>query len=216
MKTIILKSITKDIEDLIRNKLLRNKYTLPEKSSDEIYKKEINMLREELKIKDFIIKDLLQTTKEMKTKSVPDQPNTSRMSSSEVNLIPANNSVAIEDVCNNNDEIPDTNDVIIIPNKKDINDNLFKKSMQNQLEEVIKEKKEKFYELKNSNNKNSEPVATNNKGETQGKYPDGTAIIIGDSILNDITQERLSRKGRVVKVHNFRGATINLQTTLFS
>ena len=59
--------------------------------------------------------------------------------------------------------------------------------MQNQLEEVIKEKKEKFYELKNSENKNSEPAATNNKGETQGKYPDGTAIIIGDSILNDIT-----------------------------
>ena len=54
--------------------------------------------------------------------------------------------------------------------------------MQNQLEEVIKEKKEKFYELKNSENKNSEPAATNNKGETQGKYPDGTAIIMGDSI----------------------------------
>ena len=57
LKTIILKSITKDIEDLIRNELLRNKYTLPEKSSDEIYKKEINMSREELKGKDFIIKD---------------------------------------------------------------------------------------------------------------------------------------------------------------
>ena len=110
MKTIILKSITKDIEDLIRNGLLRNKYTLPEKSSDEIYKKEINMLREELKSKDFIIKDLLQTIKEMKTKSVSVQSNISRMSSSEANLLPANNSVAIEDVCNNNDEIAeDTN-----------------------------------------------------------------------------------------------------------
>ena len=75
MKTIILKSITKDIEDLIRDGLLRNKYTLPEKSSDEIYKKEINMLREELKSKDFIIKDLLQTIKEMKTKSISVQSN---------------------------------------------------------------------------------------------------------------------------------------------
>ena len=53
LKTIILKSVTKDIEDLIRNELLRNKYTLPEKSSDEIYKKEINMLREELESKYF-------------------------------------------------------------------------------------------------------------------------------------------------------------------
>ena len=38
--------------------------------------------------------------------------------------------------------------------------------MQNQLEEVIREKKEKFYEFKNSDDKNSEPIATNNKGET--------------------------------------------------
>ena len=153
------------------------------------------MLREELKSKDFIIKDLLQTIKEMKTKSVSVQSNISRMSSSEANLLPANNSVAIEDVCNNNDEIAeDTNEEIIIPDQKDINDNLFKKSMQNQLEEVIREKKEKFYELKNSDNKNSEPVATNNKWETQGKYPGGTATIIGDSILNGIIQERIEQE----------------------
>ena len=137
LKTIILKSITKDIEDLIRNELLRNKYTLPEKSSDEIYKKEINMSREELKGKDFIIKDLLPAIKEMKTKFVSVQSNTSRMSSSEANLVPANDSVATEDVCNNNDQIADTDDEIIIPDKKNINDNLLKKSMQNQLEEVI-------------------------------------------------------------------------------
>ena len=64
------------------------------------------------------------------------------MSTSEANLVTANNSVAIEDVCNNNDEIVDTNDEILIPDKKDINHNILKKSMQNQLEEVIKEKKE--------------------------------------------------------------------------
>ena len=46
----------------------------------------------------------------MKTKSVSVQSNTSCMSSSRANLVPSNNSVAIEDVCNNNDEIPDTND----------------------------------------------------------------------------------------------------------
>ena len=167
------------------------------------------MLREELKIKIFIVKDLLQTIKEMKRKSVAVQSNTSWMSSSEAKLVTANNSVAIEDVCNNNDEIADTNDEIIIPDKKDTNDNIFKKFMQNQLEEVIWAKKEKFYELKNSDNKNSLPVATKNKGETQEKYPDGTAIIIGDSILNGIIQGRLSRKGRVVKVHNFWGATVD-------
>ena len=93
MKTIILKSITKDIEDLIRNELLRNKYTLSDKSSAEIYKDEINMLREELKSKDVIIKDLLQTIKEIKTKSLSVQSNTACMPSSEANLEPGNNSV---------------------------------------------------------------------------------------------------------------------------
>ena len=117
LKTIILKSINKDIEVLIRNELLRNKHTLADKSSDEIYKKEINMSREELKSKDFIIKDLLQTIKEIKTKSVSVQSITSCMSSSIANLVPENNSVAIENVYNNNDEIADTNDEIFIPEK---------------------------------------------------------------------------------------------------
>ena len=87
------------------------------------------MLREELKSKIFIVKDLLQTIKEMKRKSVAVQSNTSWMSSSEAKFLMANNSVAIEDVCNNNDEIADTNDGIIIPDKKDTNDNIFKKFM---------------------------------------------------------------------------------------
>ena len=78
---------------------------------------------------------------------------TSWMSSSKANLVLANNSVAIENVCNNNDWIADTNDGILIPDKKDVNDNIFKKSMQNQLEELIREKKENFEELKNSDNK---------------------------------------------------------------
>ena len=76
------------------------------------------MLREELKSKDFIIKNLLQTIKEIKTKSVSVQSTTSCMSSSEANLVPANNSVAIENVYNNNDEIADTNGEILIPKKK--------------------------------------------------------------------------------------------------
>ena len=47
LKTIILKSITKDIDVLIRNELLCIKDTLADKLSDEIYKKDKNMLREE-------------------------------------------------------------------------------------------------------------------------------------------------------------------------
>ena len=43
----------------------------------------------------------------------------------------ANNSVAIEDVYNNNDEIANAKDEILIPDKKYKNVNLFKISMQN-------------------------------------------------------------------------------------
>ena len=68
LKTIILKSITKDIEVLIRNELLTNKYILSDKSSSERYGNKVNMLREELKSKDFIIKDLLQIYKRNKNK----------------------------------------------------------------------------------------------------------------------------------------------------
>ena len=86
MKIIILKTITKDTEVLIRNELLWNKYSLADKSSDEICRNEINMLREELKCKDFIIKDLLQTVQEIKTKSVSVQYIPSSMSNSKANL----------------------------------------------------------------------------------------------------------------------------------
>ena len=80
----------------------------------------------------------------------------------------ANNSVAIEDVYNSNDEIANAKDEILISDKKDKNGNLFKIPVQNQLEEVIKEKKEKFYEFENCHNKNSETLATVNNPEMQG------------------------------------------------
>ena len=63
LKIIILKSITKDIEVLIE---------------------------------DFIIKDLLQTIKEIKTKSISVQPILLFMCSSEANLIPAKNQLLLK------------------------------------------------------------------------------------------------------------------------
>ena len=51
LKTIILKRYwsIKDIKVLIRNELLRNKYTLTDRSSDEIYKKEIKHVKRRIK-----------------------------------------------------------------------------------------------------------------------------------------------------------------------
>lgn len=70
------------------------------------------------------------------------------MSSFEAKSVPANNSVTIEDTCKNNDELPDTNDELLIPDEKDIDDNdILKKSMQKQHEEVIREKKRKILRI---------------------------------------------------------------------
>lgn len=79
------------------------------------------------------------------------------MSSSEANLITAKDSVPIKAVYSNNEETTVNNDKFLILNKININNSdTFKKSIQNQLEEVIKEKKK-------NNSKNSEPIATNSK-----------------------------------------------------
>lgn len=64
------------------------------------------------------------------------------MSSSEANLITAKDSVPIKAVYSNNEETTVNNDKFLILNKININNSdTFKKSIQNQLEEAIKEKK---------------------------------------------------------------------------
>ena len=110
------------------------------------------MLREdweELKIKAFIIKDLPQTIKEITTKSISLQSIPSCMSSSKGNVLPANNSIAIKGVYNNNGKT-DTDNEIFIPDKKISMILIYsKKFMQNQLEEVIKKKKKKIPRIRN-------------------------------------------------------------------
>ena len=44
------------------------------------------------------------------------------------------------------------------------------------LKNRLERKKENFHDFKNSGNKNSDPKATNNNGETKGKYLDGTTV----------------------------------------
>ena len=42
----------------------------------------------------------------------------------------------------------------------------------------------------------------------QGLYPSGTTVIVGDSIINGVIEERITKKDRPVKVRNFPGATV--------
>ena len=64
--------------------------------------------------------------------------------------------------------------------------------------------------LEYHNNKKNDKA---NNDETPGNFkhawPAGTCLIVGDSILTGIDEKRLSRNNQVVKVRDFRGATID-------
>ena len=45
--------------------------------------------------------------------------------------------------------------------------------------------------------------------EDKSKWRKNTALLVGDSIISGIDQQRLSVKGRIVKVRSFPEATIN-------
>ena len=64
-------------------------------------------------------------------------------------------------------------------------------SLQDQLEEVKKKKKEKFYASKKSYLKD------NNANSSQDSYLRNTIVNAGDSIVNGVIENRLRRKNHV-------------------
>ena len=70
-----------------------------------------------------------------------------------------------------------------------------------------------FLKQKSSEYNSKEKKDKANNDETPGNFkhawPDGTCLIVGDSILTGIDEKRLSRNNQVVKVLDFRGATID-------
>ena len=46
------------------------------------------------------------------------------------------------------------------------------------------------------------------KQKQQGLYPNGTTVIVGDSITYGVNEERINKKDRSVKIRNFPGATV--------
>ena len=49
---------------------------------------------------------------------------------------------------------------------------------------------------------------SSSKLKHQGLYPNGTTVIVGDSIINGVIEERINKKDRPVKVRKFPGATV--------
>ena len=46
------------------------------------------------------------------------------------------------------------------------------------------------------------------KQKHQGLYPSGTTVIVGDSIINGVIEERINKTDRPVKLCDFPGATV--------
>ena len=167
-----------------------------------VYRKEIELLKNEMKKKEDLIKTLLDTIKELTT--TKSHPLTKPMQSFVVDS--ASNS--------------DLNSPTSIGKSEPLSEQLTqgvslnnvdgeeppqikeKRSLQDQLEEVKKKKKEEFYASKKSDSKDNHTISS------QDLYPRNTIVIAGDSIINGVFEDRLRRKSHVVKVRNFPGANV--------
>ena len=78
-------------------------------------------------------------------------------------------------------------------------------SLFNQLKDVKRQKQEEFYRF---NSKQPIDYIMNEsllELKHWGLYPSGTAVIVGDSIISGVIEERINKKDRSVKVRNFPG-----------
>ena len=88
------------------------------------------------------------------------------------------------------------------------NSQTLKISLSVQLKYVKRQKKEEFYQLKSKQPIDNNMNESSSKLKHQGLYPNGTTVIVGDSIINGVIEERINKKDRPVKVRNFPGATV--------
>ena len=79
-------------------------------------------------------------------------------------------------------------------------------SIEEQLNEFKRKKKEEYYKYKQSVYSDA---GEKDKSLNNDQWPIGTTVIVGDSILNGIVEEKLCGQGRLVKVQCFPGSTVD-------
>ena len=79
-------------------------------------------------------------------------------------------------------------------------------NVENQLKEI---RKSMHLRYQNGQRKPNNQNQSECKVEDKSKWRKNTTLIVGDSMISGIDQQRLSVKGRIVKVRSFPGATIN-------
>ena len=104
---------------------------------------------------------------------------------------------------------------LISNNSTVTNSEALKVSLSEQLKNVKRQKQEEFYQFKSKQAIDNNINESLSKQKHQGLYPSGTTVIVGDSIINGVIEERINKKNRPVKVRNFPGATVPDMEYLF-
>ena len=201
LKNDLLDDLRLEIKDIIK-KELESLHTNSTCSTTN-YITEIESLKREVDIKERMITQLLNTVKEISavniTQSVKPRPIFTCESKTKAN--------DISDMKTNQSERERSIDVTSNDNIV-TNSQALKISLSEQLKNTKRQKKEEFYQFKSK-----QPIDTNmneslSKLKHQGLYSSGATVIVEDSIINGVIEERINKKDRSVKIHNFPGATV--------
>ena len=83
------------------------------------------------------------------------------------------------------------------------NSEALKVSLSEQLKNVKRQKQEEFYQFKSKQAIDNNINESLSKQKHQGLYPSETTVIVVDSIINDVIEDRINKKDRPVKVRQF-------------
>ena len=201
LKNDLLDDLRVEIKDIIK-KELESLHTNSTHSTTN-YITEIKSLKRELDIKERMITQLLNTVKEIST----------------VNITQSAKPRPIF-TCENENKVKNISDMITNQSERKRSINLtsndstvtnseaLKISLSEQLKNVKSQKQEDFYQFKSKQAIDNNINESLSKQKHQGLYPSGTTVIVGDSIINGVIEERINKKDRPVKVRNFPGATV--------
>ena len=150
-----------------------------------------------------MITQLLNTVKEISTVNITQNTNPRPIFTCENETKACN----ISDMITNQSERKRSID-LTSNNSTVTNSEALKVSLSQQLKNVKRQKQEEFYQFKSKQAIDNNINESLSRQKHQGLYPSGATVIVGDSIINGVIEERINKKDRPVKVRNFPGATV--------
>ena len=163
---------------------------------------EIEPFKKEIDIKERMITQLLNTVNKISTVNITQNVKPGPIGTCENET----NAKNILDMKTNHSE-RERNIEVIFNDKVVTNSQAPEISLSKQLKSVERQKKEEFYQFKPK-----QPIDTNIqidfKLKHQGLCPSWTTVIVGDSTINYVTEVRINKKDRPIKVRNFPEAIL--------